>query len=60
AIAAAQGASQLGDVSALTDGFSMAFIGAGTIALGGAVLAAVTIRSPRPTTASGSDPVTAG
>ena len=59
AIAASQGAGQLGDMAALTDGFSMAFIGAGTIALGGAVLAAVTIRSPRPVSVPGTDPVTA-
>ena len=59
AIAAAQGTDRLGDMAALTDGFSMAFIGAGTIALVGAVLAAVTIRSPRPVSVPGYDPVTA-
>jgi len=59
AIAASKGAGQLGDMAALTDGFSMAFIGAGTIALVGAVLAAVTIRSPRRVAAPGNDPVTA-
>ncbi|MEU6040695.1 MFS transporter [Actinomadura sp. NPDC047616] len=48
AIAASQGADELGNLPALTDGFSAAFLGAGLIALTGAVLAAVTLRSPRP------------
>ncbi|MFF5262904.1 MFS transporter [Actinomadura viridis] len=48
AVAASRGARELGDPSALTGGFSAAFAGAGLIALAGAVLAAVTLRSPRP------------
>lgn len=47
AVAAASGAEQLGDLSALTDGFSAAFIGAAAIAAAGALLAAITLRSPR-------------
>lgn len=52
AIAASSGAGRLGDLPALTDGFSAAFIGAALIALAGAVLAAVTLRTPRPASAS--------
>ncbi|MFG2003906.1 MFS transporter [Spirillospora sp. NPDC048911] len=48
AIASAQGADQLGNLPALTNGFSAAFLGAGVIVLAGAVLAAVTLRSSRP------------
>ncbi len=48
AVAAAYGADQLGDVPALTDGFSAAFLGAAFIALGGAFLAALTLRTHRP------------
>ncbi|WP_433227049.1 MFS transporter [Actinomadura formosensis] len=48
AIAAVQGADEPGNLPALTDGFSAAFLGAGLIALAGAVLAAVTLRSARP------------
>ncbi|CAM3103404.1 MFS transporter [Stackebrandtia soli] len=47
AIAAAYGASQLGNVSALTDGFSVAFIAAAVVALLGAVLATITLRSDK-------------
>ncbi|MGI8722559.1 MAG: MFS transporter [Geodermatophilaceae bacterium] len=47
AVAAAYGADQLGDVPALTDGFSAAFLGAAFIALGGAFLAALTLRTHR-------------
>ncbi|MBA2550392.1 MAG: MFS transporter [Nocardioidaceae bacterium] len=47
AVAASYGADRLGDLSALTDGFSAAFLGAGIIALAGAVLAVLTLRSPR-------------
>jgi EmrB/QacA subfamily drug resistance transporter len=48
AIAAASGADRLGDLPALTDGFSAAFTGAALIALAGAGLAAATLRTPRP------------
>jgi len=53
ALAASQGASELGDPNALTDGFSSAFIGAGLIAVLGGLLALVTLRQPP----SGSGPV---
>ena len=46
AIAAAQGADQLGDPTALTDGFSAAFIGAGLVAVAGALAAALFLRQP--------------
>jgi len=46
ALAASQGAQQLGNVQALTDGFSAAFLGAAAIALAGALIAAVTLRQP--------------
>ncbi|MEW2354398.1 MFS transporter [Spirillospora sp. NPDC029432] len=52
AIAAAGGAGEVGNLPALTDGFSAAFVGAGLIALVGAVLAAVTLRTPKPEAAS--------
>ncbi|MFE3291701.1 MFS transporter [Rhodococcus sp. NPDC059234] len=45
AIAAVAGAGALGDRVALTDGFSAAFVAAAVIALAGAVLAQVTLRS---------------
>ena len=48
AVAAAYGADQLGNKPALTDGFSAAFLGAAAIALAGAALALVTIRTPKP------------
>ena len=43
----------LGDVSALTDGFSTAFVGAAIIALAGAGLAGITLRSASPAAAEG-------
>ncbi|MER7332660.1 MULTISPECIES: MFS transporter [unclassified Micromonospora] len=48
AVAASYGADQLGDLPALTDGYSAAFIGAGIIAAAGAVIAAITLRRPAP------------
>ena len=48
AIAAAFGAGQIGDKTALTDGFSAAFVTAAAIALAGAVLAVVTLRTAKP------------
>lgn len=45
AVATAFGAHKIGDPAALTNGFSAAFIGAGIIALIGAVLAALMLRS---------------
>ncbi|MEV0682337.1 MFS transporter [Nocardia sp. NPDC050378] len=46
AVAAAFGAGELGDPTALTDGYSAAFLGAGLLALAGAGIAAATLRSP--------------
>jgi EmrB/QacA subfamily drug resistance transporter len=48
AVAAANGAGELGDLAALTDGYSAAFIGAAVIAAVGAVLAAVSLRGAAP------------
>ncbi|MFI7638880.1 MFS transporter [Nonomuraea sp. NPDC049400] len=45
AVAAANGSGQLGNLPALTSGFSAAFIGAAGIALVGALLAAATLRT---------------
>ncbi|HEX8628691.1 MAG TPA: MFS transporter [Catenuloplanes sp.] len=45
ALAASAGASHLGDVTALTDGYSTAFLGAAAIAAAGALTAALTLRS---------------
>lgn len=47
AVAAAAGAGELGDLGALTDGFSAAFVVAAVIALVGAALAALTLRGSR-------------
>jgi EmrB/QacA subfamily drug resistance transporter len=47
AVAAARGSRKLGDVTALTHGFSAAFLGAGVIAAAGAVLAAMLLRGAR-------------
>ncbi len=46
AVAASQGASRLGDVGALTDGYSAAVLGAAAIAAAGALLAALLLRTP--------------
>lgn len=43
----ARGISELGDLGALTDGFSAAFVVAVVIALVGAALAALTLRGSR-------------
>jgi MFS family permease len=48
AVAAANGADQVGDVTSLTDGYSAAFLGAAVVAAAGTVLAAVTLRLPKP------------
>jgi len=46
ALAASQGADQLGNAEALTDGFSAAFLGAAVIAATGGLLALITLRPP--------------
>ncbi|GAA3166452.1 MFS transporter [Nonomuraea salmonea] len=48
AVAAANGADRLGNLPALTDGFSAAFIGAAAIALLAALTAATTLRTTAP------------
>lgn len=45
AVAAANGADRPGDLPALTDGFSAAFVGAAAIALAGALIAAAALRT---------------
>ena len=60
AVAASYGASQLGSATALTDGFSAAFLGAGAIALVGAAVAAATLRTPRPVPPMGDADLVAG
>ena len=52
AVAAANGADRLGDLGELTDGYSAAFIGAAVIAAVGAVVAALTLRLPKPAAAA--------
>jgi MFS family permease len=52
AIATSQGADQLGNVDALTDGYSAAFLGAASIAVVGALLAARLLRFPKTGAAS--------
>jgi EmrB/QacA subfamily drug resistance transporter len=47
AVASAQGADKIGNVAALTDGYSAAFLGAAGIAVVGAVLAAALLRVPK-------------
>jgi MFS family permease len=51
AVAAAAGADQLGNTATLTNGYSAAFLGAAALAAVGAVLAAITLRTPKPTDA---------
>ena len=51
ALASAQGADQLGNPVALTDGYSAAFLGAAAIAVVGALLAALLLRAPKATAA---------
>ena len=46
ALAASNGADELGNTVALTDGYSAAFLGAAGIAVAGALLALVTLRRP--------------
>jgi EmrB/QacA subfamily drug resistance transporter len=52
AVATSQGADQLGNVAALTDGYSAAFLGGAAIAVVGAVLAAALLRVPKAPDAS--------
>jgi EmrB/QacA subfamily drug resistance transporter len=52
ALASAQGADRLGDVTSLTDGYSAAFLGAAGIAVAGAALAAALLRTPKTSTSA--------
>ncbi|MER7755367.1 MFS transporter [Kitasatospora sp. NPDC097643] len=56
AVAAAHGSRELGDPTALTNGFSAAFLGAAAIALLGALAAAVTLRTGRAAAAADDQP----
>ncbi|WP_441249351.1 MFS transporter [Kitasatospora sp. McL0602] len=61
AVAASYGADKLGDTGSLTEGFSAAFVGAAAIAVVGGLLAAVMLRTPKPTAAevdAASEPAT--
>ena len=60
AVASAQGAGQIGNVSALTDGYSAAFLGAAGIAVVGALVAAALLRVPNAATAADGASVDAG
>ena len=51
AVATSQGADRIGDASALTAGYSAAFLGAAGIAVAGALLAAALLRVPKPAAA---------
>ena len=46
-VGASHGADEIGNVAALTDGYSAQFVGAAVVAVAGAVAAALLIRSPR-------------
>jgi EmrB/QacA subfamily drug resistance transporter len=52
AVATTQGADRLGDAAALTEGYAAAFIGAAVIALVGALLAVVLLRTAKPAAAA--------
>jgi predicted MFS family arabinose efflux permease len=54
ALATSRGAGQLGDPAALTDGYSAAFLGAAAIAVAGALLAALLLRTPKAPAGEGS------
>ncbi|QDY75465.1 MFS transporter [Streptomyces qinzhouensis] len=51
AVATSQGAGKLGDLPALTDGFSAAFIGAAAVAAAGGLLTALLMRGDKPAAA---------
>ncbi|MFG2053255.1 MFS transporter [Micromonospora sp. NPDC048930] len=60
AVASSAGADRLGDLSALTGGYSAAFVGAGIIAAAGAFTAALTLRTAQRQPANDAEPVHAG
>jgi EmrB/QacA subfamily drug resistance transporter len=55
AVATSQGADRLGDLGALTDGYSAAFLGAAGIAVAGALVAAALLRGTKPAAAVAQD-----
>jgi len=55
AVATSQGADRIGDLSALTDGYSAAFLGAAGIAAAGALLAATLLRVAKPAAVAPAD-----
>jgi predicted MFS family arabinose efflux permease len=55
AVATSRGADQLGNLTALTDGYSAAFLGAAGVAVIGALLAAALLRTPKTAAPSPSD-----
>jgi EmrB/QacA subfamily drug resistance transporter len=59
AIATSQGADQLGNAQALTDGYSAAFLGAAAIAVVGGLLAARFLRFPKAAMATAPEPAAA-
>ena len=56
ALATSQGADQLGNPVALTDGYSAAFLGAAAVAVLGALLAAALLRTPKASVAADAAP----
>ncbi|MGV9808843.1 MFS transporter, partial [Micromonospora chersina] len=60
AVASAAGADQLGDLPALTDGYSTAFLAAGITAAAGAVIAGITLRGARRQPVADAETVTVG
>jgi EmrB/QacA subfamily drug resistance transporter len=58
AVATSHGADQLGNATALTDGYSVAFLGAAGIAVVGALLAAALLRVPKAPPAAAARPDT--
>jgi EmrB/QacA subfamily drug resistance transporter len=56
AVATSQGAEQLGNPVALTDGYSAAFLGAAAVAVLGALLAAALLRTPKASGAADAAP----
>ncbi|MET9799610.1 MFS transporter [Streptomyces sp. NPDC006368] len=59
ALATSQGAGKLGDLPALTDGFSSAFLGAAAVAAAGGVLTALLMRGGEPEAAAPAEEPTA-
>jgi hypothetical protein len=57
AIAAANGADRIGNLSKLTEGYSAAFVGAALVAAIGAVVVAVALRLPRARAVTEDSPV---